>query len=200
MGVIAREYEQQQLISLLQTMNPESPAYSAILTGIVDNSNLPNRATINATILQGSQPDPKQQEMAQVLHQLEIRKRMAEIALIESQAGLNLAKTEYEKTYKPQIEMVNAMAEARPDNEGDRDFDKLVSIAEIAIKEKDIESNERITAMQTLAKESTDRSAQEVARLKDEITALRDELASTSRKKRKSKREPDGSIITELVD
>jgi hypothetical protein len=158
MGVIAREYEQQQLISLLQTMQPDSPAYAAILTGIVDNSNLPNRAEINATIMQGTQPDPAQQQMAQSMQELAYRKELAQIALIESQAGLNLARAEYEARYKPQIEMVNAMAEARPDKEGDRQFDKLTKIADLAIKEKavdtrnrDISSNERIAAMQTRA-------------------------------------------------
>ena len=162
MGVIAREYEQQQLISLLQTMQPDSPAYAAILTGIVDNSNLPNRAAINQMILQGASPNPEvlqmQQEQAQEAHQLAMRKQLAEIALIESQAGLNLARTEYEIRYKPQIEMVNAMAEARPDKEGDRQFDKLTKVADLAIKEKavdaknrDIASNERIATMQTRA-------------------------------------------------
>lgn len=200
MGVIAREYEQQQLISLLQTMKPDSPAYSAILGGIVENSNLPNRAEIAQAIVQANQPDPEQAQMQKTLQELAIRKEMALITEIESRAGLNLARMEYEKTYKPQIEMVNAMAEARPDQEGDRDFDKLVSIAELAVKEKDIDSNERITAMQMLAKESTDRSAAEVGKLKEEIAALRSELSSTNKKKRKSRREPDGSIITELVD
>jgi len=55
--------------------------------------------------------------------------------------------------------MVNAMAEARPDKDGDRQFDKLVKIGTLAVKEKqvdnqrlDIASNERITRMQTMAK------------------------------------------------
>jgi hypothetical protein len=200
MGVIAREYEQQQLISLLQTMKPESQAYTAILSGIIENSNLPNRADITKMVIQSSQPSPEEQQNAEQMRQLAIRKELALITEIESRAGLNLARMEYEKTYKPQIEMVNAMAEARPDQEGDRDFDKLVSIAELAVKEKDIDSNERITAMQMLAKESTDRSAQEVARLKEEIAALRGDISATNKKKRKSRREPDGSIITELVD
>lgn len=158
MGVIAREYEQQQLISLLQTMQPDSPAYAAILTGIVDNSNLPNRATINAQIMQGAQPDPQSQQMQQQLQQLQLRKALAEVAVLESQAGLNFARAEYEAKYKPQIEMVNAMAEARPDKEGDRQFDKLVKIGTLAVQEKkvdtqraDIASNERIAAMQTRA-------------------------------------------------
>lgn len=200
MGVIAREYEQQQLISLLQTMKPDSQAYTAILGGIIENSNLPNRAQITQMVIQSSQPSPEEQKNAEEMRQLAIRKEMALITEIESRAGLNLARMEYEKTYKPQIEMVNAMAEARPDQEGDRDFDKLVSIAELAVKEKDIDSNERITAMQMLAKESTDRSAAEVSKLKEEIAALRGDISSTNKKKRKSRREPDGSIITELVD
>lgn len=158
MGVIAREYEQQQLVSLLQTMKPDTPAYTAILTGIVENSNLPNRAALNEMIMQGMEGDPEQAAMQKQMQQLAVRKAMAEVVVIESQAQLNLARAEYEKMYKPQIEMVNAMAEARPDKEGDRQFDKLVKIADIAVKEKavdnkakDIASNERIVAMQTRA-------------------------------------------------
>jgi hypothetical protein len=200
MGVIAREYEQQQLVSLLNTMKPESPAYNAILSGIVENSNLPNRGEIIEMIVQSAQPDPEQQEMQKQMQQLALRKAMAEVVEVESRASLNLARAEYEKTYKPQIEMVNAMAEARPDKEGDREFDKLVSVAELAIKEKDIDSNERITAMQMAAKEQEGRNADTIGRLGAEIAALRSDLEQTSKKKRKSRREPDGSIVTELVD
>lgn len=201
MGVIAREYEQQQLVSLLQTMKPETPAYTAILTGIVENSNLPNRGAINEMIIKGTQPDPEQAQLAKTLQALEIRKKLAEVAEIESRAGLNLARTEYETTYKPQIEMVNAMAEARPDKEGERDFDKLVSIAELAIKEKDIDSNERITAMQMMAQKDTEERTQSTVRqLAQKLDALHTEISASTKKKRKSRREPDGSIVTELVD
>lgn len=158
MGVIAREYEQQQLVSLLNTMKPESPAYNAILSGIVENSNLPNRGNIVEMIVQASQPDPEQVQMQRQMQELALRKAMAEVVVIESQANLNMARAEYEARFKPQIEMVNAMAEARPDKEGDRQFDKLVKIADLAVREKavdergkDRESNERIAAMQTRA-------------------------------------------------
>ena len=200
MGVIAREYEQQQLVSLLNTMKPESPAYNAILAGIVENSNLPNRGEIIEMIAQSGAPDPEQQALQKQMQELALRKAMAEVVEVESRAQLNIARAEYEKTYKPQIEMVNAMAEARPDKEGDREFDKLVSVAELAIKEKDIDSNERITAMQMAQKEADGRNADTIGRLGAEIAALRTDLDATSKKKRKSRREPDGSIVTELVD
>jgi len=167
MSVSAREYETAQLVQLLQTVGPETPAYPQLIAGIIENTSLHNRESIIAALEQASQPDPEQQQLAQQIQQLEIRERMARIAVAESQAGLNYAKAEYEATYKPQIQMVNAMAEARPDDEGDRGFDKLVQIAKVAVQEKAVEekardrvSNERIATMQTraaLAKQAKNR-------------------------------------------
>jgi len=158
MSVSAREYETAQLVQLLQTVGPDTPAYPQLIAGIVQNTSLHNREQIIATLEAAAQPDPQQQALQQQIQQLEVRERLARIAVAESQAGLNYARAEYEATYKPQIEMVNAMAEARPDQEGDRQFDKLVNIAKVAVQEKAIEekakdrvSNERIAVMQTRA-------------------------------------------------
>jgi uncharacterized small protein (DUF1192 family) len=200
MSVSAREYETAQLVQLLQTVSPETPAYPHLIAGIVQNTSLHNREQIVQTLEQASQPNPEQQKLQQQMQDLAIRKEMASIAEIESRAGLNIARAEYERTYKPQIEMVNAMAEARPDQEGDRDFDKLVNIAELAIKEKDIESNEKITKMQMASKMATDSQVEQISKLQDEIRNLKDELKAQAKKKRKSRKEADGSIVTELVD
>jgi hypothetical protein len=43
LGIIAREYEQAQFISLLQTLGPDTPVLPLILKGIVANSSLSNR-------------------------------------------------------------------------------------------------------------------------------------------------------------
>lgn len=200
MSVSAREYETAQLVQLLQTVGPETPAYPELVAGIIQNTSLHNREQIIQTLQAASQPDPKQQKMAEMVQELEIRERLARIAVAESQAGLNYARAEYESKYKPHIEMVNAMAEARPDEQGDRDFDKLVNIAEVAVKEKDIESNERITEMQTAAKLAGDASKEEIKALREELKELRKEQGEIAKKKRKSKREADGSIVTELID
>ena len=80
-----------------------------------------------------------------------------------------------------------------------REFDKLVSVAELAIKEKDIDSNERITAMQMAQKEADEETPTPLDDLGLRLL-LSGLISPTSKKKRKSRREPDGSIVTELVD
>lgn len=158
MSVSAREYETAQLVQLLQTVGPETPAYPQLVAGIVANTSLHNREQIIGTLEAANQPNPEQQQIAQTMQQLAIRKEMALIAEIESRAGLNVAKMQYEAMYKPQIEMVEALSDSRPDESGNRGFDQMVKVAEIAVKEKAIDekakdrvSNERIAQMQTRA-------------------------------------------------
>lgn len=43
MGIMAREFEQQQLTNLLQAVPPESPAHWILLKGIIDNSSMDNK-------------------------------------------------------------------------------------------------------------------------------------------------------------
>jgi hypothetical protein len=43
MGIMAREFEQQQLTNLISTVPPDSPAYWLILKGIFDNSSITNK-------------------------------------------------------------------------------------------------------------------------------------------------------------
>jgi hypothetical protein len=43
LGMVAKEYEQQQFIGLLQTLGPQSPVVPLILQGIVESSSLPNK-------------------------------------------------------------------------------------------------------------------------------------------------------------
>jgi hypothetical protein len=207
MGITAREYETSQLVALLQAIPQESPAAQGILTGIVQNSSLQNREAIIEMMQTPPQPDPQAQQRQDMMFQLEVRAKMAEIAKLEAEAGLTIARTEYEATYKPQIEMVNAMAEARPDKEGDRDFDKLVTIAELAIKEKDQASNERIAQMQMETKSHADGlSAQAsvhsemVRSLQDQVANLTKALERQMKAKRKAVRNPDGSLELQLEE
>lgn len=147
MGMVAREYESSQMVTLLQTTGPDNPAYLPILTGLINNSSLPNRTEIISQIAQASQPDPQAQQMQQMLQGLQVRFLQAQIMNEESKAGLNFAKADYEKNYKPKIEMIGALAQqSNPDP-----TDTLVKIGDLALKEKDIASNERIAKMQTVA-------------------------------------------------
>ena len=48
MGIMAREYEQQQFIALLQTLGPDSKIVPLVLKGIIENSSLSKREELMA--------------------------------------------------------------------------------------------------------------------------------------------------------
>lgn len=91
LGITARELEQQQLIQLLQTVPPESPAFMVMLKAIYDNSSLSNKEELVTVIEQMMQPDPQAQQLQQLETQLEIQKQQAEIEERQSRTQGNLA-------------------------------------------------------------------------------------------------------------
>jgi hypothetical protein len=137
----------------MNSMSPEDTARQAILTGIIENSSLPNRAELIKQI--NPEPSPEEQQAAMEQQELQKRMMMAEVLEKEARAAKAQAEAVYWTEHKPKIDMVNAMAEARPDTEGNRGFDQLVKVADLAIREKaidekalDRESNERIAREQ----------------------------------------------------
>ena len=86
LGIIAREYEQQQFISLLQTLGPNTPVLPLILKGILNNSSLTNRYELMAALDQMSQPNPEAQQMAQQRAMLEMQALQAQ-ALVNAKIG-----------------------------------------------------------------------------------------------------------------
>jgi len=91
LGITARELEQQQLIQLLQTVPPESPAFMVMLKAIYDNSSLSNKEELVTVIEQMMQPDPQAQELQQAQTQLAIQKEQAEIEERRSRTAENYA-------------------------------------------------------------------------------------------------------------
>jgi len=91
LGITARELEQQQLIQLLQTVPPESPAFMVMLKAIYDNSSLSNKEELVTVIEQMMQPDPQAQQMQQAQAQLAMQKEQAEIEERRSRTAENYA-------------------------------------------------------------------------------------------------------------
>ena len=151
LGIIAREYEQKQLAFLIQTLGANSPLTPILMQGIVKNSSLSNREQMLEQMAKMSQPNPEQQQMQQQGVQLEMAKKQAEVQKLQAEAQ----KTTVEAQLAPdemKAKMIAALSNNLDDqNEGD-DFERRARIAEILIKEKDIESNERIAEMQVKAK------------------------------------------------
>jgi hypothetical protein len=151
MGMVAREYEQQQMVGLMQTLGPNSPITPVLLQGIVQASSLSNREDIIAQLQKMSQPDPQAQQRAMQEDQLKNGLVEAQINYYNSQAGKNVADTQQiqvETQIMPKEAEAKMIGNISRGSKDPSDFDKRVKVAELALKEQDIKSNERISVMQ----------------------------------------------------
>lgn len=156
LGIIAREYEQQQFISLLQTLGPNTPVLPLILKGIVNNSSLSNRYELMDTLERMSQPDKQAQAMQQAQAQLAMQAAQAQIAVQTTQAEQNRAeatKLMTEAQLMPmEIQAKNMAATTKnlpsQDDMASREFDKRVKIADLMLKEADIKNKSKIVELQ----------------------------------------------------
>lgn len=154
LGIIAREYEQQQFIGLLQTLGPNTPVLPLILKGILNNSSLTNRYELMAALDQMSQPDPQAQAMQEAQQQLAMQAAQAQIAVNTTQAEQNRAeatKLMTEAQLMPQEVQAKVIASTTknlPAGNESNEFDKRVKIAELMLKEADIKNKSKIVELQ----------------------------------------------------
>ena len=154
LGIIAREYEVTQLVQLLQTMSPESPMYPMLVESIVDNMGLANREEIIASMRQASQPNPEQQEAQQMAQQLQMASAQAQLENVKAQTAEIVSRIEQNQVetqllpIEEETRRISAMAKNMPVDE----FQRLVEIAKLELKQKEIESREDIVQMQMAKK------------------------------------------------
>ena len=154
LGIIAREYEQQQFIGLLQTLGPNTPVLPLILKGILNNSSLSNRYELMAALDQMSQPNPEAKQMQDMQQQLALQAAQAQIAVNTTQAEQNRAeaqKLSVETQLMPQEMQAKVLASATknlPAGNESNEFDKRVKIAELMLKEADIKNKSKIVELQ----------------------------------------------------
>jgi hypothetical protein len=160
LGIIAREYEQQQFIGLLQTLGPNTPVLPLILKGILNNSSLSNRYELIAALDQMSQPDPEAQQLAMAARQLELQAAQAQIADKTTQAEKNRAEAQKlltEAQLMPQEVQAKVIASTTtnlPQGQEANEFDKRVKIAELMLKEADIKNKSKIVELQMAEKQN----------------------------------------------
>jgi hypothetical protein len=160
LGIIAREYEQQQFIGLLQTLGAETPVLPILLKGIIGNSSLSNRMELIAKLDEMMQPNPEAQQMQQAQQQLAIQAAQAQIAVSTTQAEQNRAeatKLSVEAQLLPQeiqAKNLSSITKNLPneDDANQREFDKRVKIAELMLKEADIKNKSKIVELQMAEK------------------------------------------------
>jgi len=103
MGIMAKELEMQQMVQMLQAIPKDSPAFDVILLALFQNSSIHNRDQIVNALIQGNEPDQKQQQMQQMVIELEIQQKVANVQK-------TLAEAEEEKA-----KAIKWMAEAQKD-------------------------------------------------------------------------------------
>lgn len=159
-GMIAREYEQQQFIGLLQTLGPDSPIVPLILTGIIESSSLPNRDQLLEQLKQLSQPNPQQQQAQQQQLQAQLQLLQAQVNELNARAAESQANAQESqaKAQKALVEaqlmpeeirakVVQSISTNLPD-QGENEFQRRAKVAELLLKEREIASKEKIVNQQ----------------------------------------------------
>jgi hypothetical protein len=156
LGIIAREHEQQQFISLLQTLGPNTPVLPIILKGIMANSSLSNRFELIEMLDKMATPDPQAQQAAQMQQQMAMQLAQAQIAVQTTQAEQNKAEAQKLLT-EAQLMPIELQAKSMAANTknlptddalASREFDKRVKVAELMLKEADIQNKAKIVEKQ----------------------------------------------------
>jgi hypothetical protein len=179
LGIMAREYEQSQFISLLQTLGPNTPVLPLLLKGIINNSSLSNRAELIEALGKMAQPDPKAQAMQEQQQMLALQSVQAQIAVNTTQAERNKAEamsTMVEAQLKPQEAQAKIIASSTnnlPNNDelASKEFDRRVKIADLMLKEADMKNKSKIVELQ-MSQHKQDNMAKEADFLKQLTESL----------------------------
>ena len=160
LGMVAREYEQQQFVGLLQTLGPDSPVLPLVLKGIIKGSSLSNKEELAGALDQMLQPNPEQQQMAQMQQQAQIALLEAQVAELqgraqESQANAQESLAKAQKTAvetqlmpeKMRIDVVQAASTNLAEQTTD-DFERRLKVANILLKDRELKTKENIVEAQ----------------------------------------------------
>jgi hypothetical protein len=154
LGIIAREFEQVQFINLLKTLGPDSKITPIILTAIIDNSGLENREELIQQLQQLSQPS-EQEQMAQQMQmqaaQLELADKQADVQLKQAKAQSEIVDAQL-KPAEIQARITASASKYLSDaNDPTAEFERRVKVADLALKEKDIDTKADIARLQVIA-------------------------------------------------
>jgi hypothetical protein len=151
MGIMAKELEAQQMVSLLQAIPKDSPAFDIILMSIFQNSSMHNRDQIVQALAQDAQPNPEEEQMEQMGKQLQLK-------LLEAEVQKTMAEAQEEATKA----MKNA-AEA-----GAAQPNELVIQEKFLKLQKDLAAIDKLRADTENVQSETMRNIPEIEHLKSE--------------------------------
>jgi len=147
LGIIAREYEQKQLAFLIQTLGANSPLTPVLMQGIIENSSLHNKQEMLEQMKAQSQPDPQAVQAQQQSLMLDIQQKQADVKKTQAEAQ----KAVVDAQLAPDVvkaKILTAISNNLNEDNESKDFEKRAKIADLMLKEKDINSKIDITKMQ----------------------------------------------------
>lgn len=143
LGIIAREYEVTQLVQLLQTMGSDSPLYPVLIQSIIDNMNISNREQLIQVIQQASQPNPEQQQAAQIAQQVQLEFQQSQTNALNGQAAESQARASKitQETKAIPVELENDRIKAISTNlkagtEDDKEFERRMKVTDKLLEER----------------------------------------------------------------
>ena len=154
LGIIAREYEVTQLVQLLQTMGQDSPMYPLLIQAIVDNMNLSNREEIIASLKQAMQPNPEAQQTQMQAMQVDMAQKQATVENIQAQTAevvSRIQQNQVETELLPidaETKRYSAVMKGMGQDPTTEEFNQRAKIAELVLKERELETKEDIVEMQ----------------------------------------------------
>ena len=92
MGIMAKEVENAQLVSMLGFVPPESPAHGIILKALFENTASAEKASLKQAIeAMLAPPSPEQQQMQQMMQQVQVQMAQLEVALKQAEVAKTAA-------------------------------------------------------------------------------------------------------------
>ena len=104
--------------------------------------------------MQSQQPDPQQQQIQQI--QMQLQMKDAELTLASKEADVMKKQAEAQKTAvetqlmpkEAEARIISALSNNLNENDEDKSFERRVKVAELALKEKQIDTGLEVTKMQ----------------------------------------------------
>ena len=128
--------------------------YPLLIQAIVDNMNLSNREEIIASLQQANQPNPEQQQAQMQAMQLEMAQKQAMVEYTQAQTA-EVASRIQQNNVETQLLPVDsetkryaAVMKGMGTDPTDQEFNQRAKIAELALKQREIETKEDIVEMQ----------------------------------------------------
>jgi ADP-ribosylglycohydrolase len=141
-------------------LGPDSPVLPLVLKGIIKGSSLSNKEELAGALDQMLQPNPEQQQMAQMQQQAQIALLEAQVAELqgraqESQANAQESLAKAQKTAvetqlmpeKMRIDVVQAASTNLAEQTTD-DFERRLKVANILLKDRELKTKENIVEAQ----------------------------------------------------